>query len=123
MGIKDKQRWSLYSMSAGMPCGVPRCELNGETVLFIEEAPFELQAALCRWLLIKNADPLPGPPTIKGDRPDADELRVMLAHQNPVDYTTRVDSDNRPAIDWKTWEAFVCWMERTLSDELARYGD
>lgn len=104
----------------GIPDGIPQRELDGETVLYVEEAPFELQEALCRWLLVKSTEPPPGPPTIKGDRPDVDEIRAIMAHSNPVDYVVRLDRDHCPAIAWGTWEAFARWMTKTLSDELAR---
>jgi hypothetical protein len=123
MGIEDKIKWTKYSLREGMTHGLPKRELNGETVLFVEEAPYELQEPLCRWLLVKRAEPPPSPPTIKGGRPDADEVRAMLACANPVDYTVRVDSQDRPAILWETWEAFLNWMKGTLQAELTRLED
>jgi hypothetical protein len=123
MSIKDKIKWTNYSMHEGMRYGIPKRELNGETVLFVEEAPYELQEPLCRWLLVKRAEPPPSPPTIKGDRPDADEVSAMMAYENPADYTVRVDSHDNPAILWDTWEAFLKWMTGTLSAELNRLED
>jgi len=33
----------MYSLREGMTGGLPKRELNGETMLFIEEAPYGLQ--------------------------------------------------------------------------------
>lgn len=120
MGIKDKYRWSMYSLCEGMTCGLPKRQLNGETVLFLEEAPYELQEPLCRWLLVKRAEFPPGLPTIKGDRPDIDEMRTILTYSNPADYLVRIDSQDRPAVRWEAWEAFLVWMTDTLMVELAQ---
>ncbi|MCG5078910.1 hypothetical protein [Paraburkholderia tagetis] len=120
MSITDKITHTKYSLRSGVTDGLPKRELNGETVLFVVNAPYELQEPLCRWLLVKRAEPLPIPPAIKGDRPDADEVRAMLAGMNPVDYTVMGDSLDRPAILWSTWEAFVDWMRSTLQAELTR---
>jgi hypothetical protein len=123
MSIQGKLTWTKYSMREGMRDGLPQRELNGETVLFIEQAPHELQEPLCRWLLVKRAEPPPSLPAIKGDRPDLDELRALCAYENPVDYTVRVDSQDRPAILWETWESFLNWMQVTLAAELTRLED
>jgi hypothetical protein len=120
MSIQSKLKWTKYSMREGMRDGLPQRELNGETVLFVEEAPHELQEPLCRWLLVKQAEPVPSRPTIKGDRPNIDELR---AYENAVDYTVRVDSQDKPAILWGAWEAFLDWMKATLAAELTRLED
>ncbi|WP_144142455.1 hypothetical protein [Paraburkholderia sp. BCC1884] len=115
MAIKEKN----HSMMCGMIAGIPMRELNGETVLYMDEAPFELVEALGRWLNLRQRQaPAPVPPPIRGDRADIDDVRARLAWEETTDYAYRHDASGRTAINWYAWQKFVVWMSRTLRAEL-----
>lgn len=117
MSIKEKHQ----SMMAGMIAGIPMRELNGETVLYMDEAPFELVEILGRWLHLQRTRPPSSVlPTIKGGRPDIDDVRAIQAWHDTTDYARRYDASGRTAISWDAWEEFVGWMMQTLDVELER---
>jgi hypothetical protein len=74
-------------------------------------------------LAAEGGEPPRSPRTIESDRADADEVLAMIAYENPVDYTGRVDSHDNTAILWGTRETFWVWMKDTLSAELTQLED
>jgi hypothetical protein len=80
---------SAFALHDGMAAGVPRCNLHGEEVLYLDEAPVEFRHALRHW----------------------------LATVAPAE--VRCGDSGRAALTWYDgWEAFVSWVQDTLREAL-----
>jgi hypothetical protein len=79
---------SVFALHDGMAAGVPRCDLHGEEVLFLDAVPVEFRHALRHWL---------------------DAIAPAEA---------RYGDSGRAALTWDGWEAFIGWVQDTLSEAL-----
>jgi len=120
--IKEKMR-SLRN-SDNLAVSLPSHMLNGEKVLYVEDAPYELAHKLTRWLRLRpHAASVRSRPLDLKDRPTYDELKTWLAEMDLYersDRSPRYDDKDRMAVLWKTWEEFLDWMEQTLDASLSR---
>ncbi|SOE63556.1 hypothetical protein SAMN05414139_02332 [Burkholderia sp. D7] len=89
-GASGDATWaSAFALGEGIAAGVPRRELHGEQVLYLDEAPMEFRPALRHWL---------------------DAVAPAEA---------RYDESGRAALTWwDGWEAFISWVQNTLSGAL-----
>jgi len=77
---------SAFALHDGTAAGVPRCDLHGEEVLFLDAAPVEFRPALHHWL-------------------DATA---------PAE--ARYGDSGRAALTWDGWEAFISWVQDSLGE-------
>ncbi len=84
MAFQDKFR----AFTFGLQAGVPACELAGEKVLLIKQAPLELETSLARWLLLHDD---------------------LVDRCSPV-CALRFDESGQMGITWPVWGRFLDWM-------------
>jgi len=89
MGLQQKSR----SLFCGLQAGLGFVDLNGERVIHLSDAPYELEPIISRWL-----DALPS------------EL-LMLDSPHAI-----LRRGKGVAITEQGWEYFVCWMLETLTE-------
>lgn len=95
MAIEQKIR----SLHCGMLAGLSFKDLNGERVLYLHEAPYELENTICRWIFA-----LP------------EELR-----SNGTPYSVlRMNDQNQIALTETGWSGFVSWMINELEEAQAQ---
>ncbi|HDR8994549.1 TPA: hypothetical protein QDB01_000426 [Burkholderia vietnamiensis] len=92
MAFQDKLRALMF----GIPVGVPSHNLTGEKVLFLRNAPLELEHTLRGWLWSQPA---------------------LVSEDSPT-YALRFDAAERMAITWDVWEQYLSWMQKTLAEAL-----
>jgi hypothetical protein len=112
MTLQEKNR----SLMCGLPAGLYARELDGETVLYLDEAPFELTGLLLRWLRLQ---PDLSVATQSTDRPGSDTLHALLDEERP-DCARRFDASGRTYIRWDAWQAFLSWTLKNTEAELYR---
>ncbi|MFM0086897.1 hypothetical protein PQR46_08150 [Paraburkholderia sediminicola] len=88
MVFQDKFR----AFTFGLKAGVPACELAGESVLLMKDAPLELEAALVRWLLLHDD---------------------LVCHDSPA-CALRFNERGHMGITWPVWGQFLDWMGTQL---------
>jgi hypothetical protein len=112
MALQEKNR----SLMCGLPAGLYASVLNGETVLYLDEAPFELTGVLLRWLRLQP-DPSDAPKSTT--RTSSDTAHALFDEEWP-DCARRFDANDRMYIHWDAWLAFLSWAIKTAEAEVCR---
>ena len=114
MALQEKNR----SLMCGLPAGLYARELGGESVLYLDEAPFELTGLLLRWLCLQP-DSSAAAQLQPTARSDYDTVRALLDEERP-DCSRRFDANDRMFIRWEAWQAFLSWTLKTAEAEIGR---